>query len=437
MKLRRIELALATAALALGLASGCAPRSAIEARGVVLMVGDGMGVASVTAARAHKGSRDGVSPPPDARLFMDAAPAGALVRTWSTDHLVTDSAAGITAMVTGVKVASGVVSARASAQGAVEALVTLLEIAEQRGLSTGIVTTTRLTHATPAGAYAHVLDRNQETQIAAALVDNPQLGDGVEVLLGGGREVLTGEAGDGGGRDVVAELAERGYAVVYTGAELAAAVDRGAERILGLFAADHLAFEADRAARFPEEPSLEAMTEAALRVLRRNPKGYFLLVEGGRIDHAHHVNSAYRAVLDTLAFDDALGVVVGEAGGEAVVYVTADHDHTMVIAGYPPIASGAFGQAGVGADEQPYTTLLYANGPSALEGVTAGAGPGTATTAEHLNRAAVPLEYETHGGMDVPLYAFGPEALRPKLAGSIDNTEIFDQLKAALDAIAR
>ena len=171
-------------------------------RGIILFVVDGMGVATITAARAHRGWIDGVQPPPAATLRVDAAPRMALLRTWSEDALVTESAAAITAMLTGEKVPNGVICVRSDAGGIVS-LPTLLEIAEANGLSTGVVSTARITHATPAGAYAHVPDRGWEEVIAAQMLPgpgSPGLGNGIEVILGGGRDYFVAASSDGGRR---------------------------------------------------------------------------------------------------------------------------------------------------------------------------------------------------------------------------------------------
>jgi alkaline phosphatase len=411
--------------------AGCGGR-APAGKGVMLFVGDGMGVASLTAARIHRAHERGATAPAPVPLRMESAPRSCLVRTASSNAMVTDSAASMTAMVTGAKVPNGVLSLDV---GSGRPLKTLLEEAEARGLSTGIVTTTTLTHATPAALYAHVENRRSEEEIATALLPggNPALGDGVEVLLGGGRVFFLPGGPAGGrtdGRDLVAEMRQAGYAYVESADELRAAVAAGG-KVLGLFAESHMAFEADRAAA-ATQPSLAEMTARAIEVLRRNPRGYFLMVEGGRIDHAHHFNNGRRAIADVLAFDDAVGAALAQSTDRDLIVVTADHDHTMVIAGYPAADQDVFTQAGVDASGIPYTAILYANGPSALTP------PPATLTAEQLDsvdfqeRAGVPLQSDTHGGMDVPLFAFGPERFHRDLPASIDNTEIFGRLLRAL-----
>jgi len=407
-------------------------------RNVILFVGDGMGIAIVTAARIRQGEIRGMEPAPSARLHLDEAPRGALVRTYSSNRIVSDSAATITSLVTGAKVANGVLSYLDGAgPGGSAHLTTLLEIAEAQGLATGIVTTTRVTHATPAGLYAHVPRRSQFERIAASLVPgiNPALGDGPEIVLGGGLRSFLPEGTDGGrrsdGRNLVTELTEAGFQVVGDRDGLGRAVGEGVGPILGLFSDSHMAYECDRTTTAPGQPSLTEMTTAAIEVLSRDPDGFFLLVEGGRIDHALHEGNAYRAIGDMLEFDRALGEALKLPREETLILVTADHDHTMVISGYPPSGSLILGQAGEDTDGVPYTTLLFANGPGAGDREDQ---PHAEESfhPDHRQRAGVPLRSETHGGMDVPLYAFGPEWALSGITGSMDNTEVFGVLRDAL-----
>jgi alkaline phosphatase len=152
--------------------SGCGGegREAASGRGVILFVGDGMGVSVVTAARIHRGALDGLERPARARLTVDSASRAALVQTESDDGMVTDSAAAMTAMMCGRKTRNGALSVAWGSGGETDTLATLLEIAESMGMSTGVVSTTRITHATPAACYAHTPDRSEEPFIAASAV---------------------------------------------------------------------------------------------------------------------------------------------------------------------------------------------------------------------------------------------------------------------------
>jgi alkaline phosphatase len=487
----RFDAAWARAILAgmalLPMLSACAPRQAhpdpaLEAgtaRSAILFVGDGMGISTVTAARILEGQLRG-EPGEENLLAFERLPHVALIKTYNVDQQVPDSAGTMTAMVTGAKTRAGVLSVDASVprgdHAAVEGhrLTTLLERAEQRGLSTGVVTTTTITHATPAAAFAHSPERDWEVDAelppAARAADFPDLarqlvefdaGDGLEVALGGGRAFFlpTGmrEAGDPeatgarlDGRDLTREWVSgrAGAAYVRSQAELDA-LDLGAtNHLLGLFAPSHLAFEAQRVAEARDEPSLARMTAAALEVLTRNPRGFVLVVEGGRIDHGHHVGSAFMALHDTLAFARAVGTALAKVDlEETLVVVTADHDHTLTMGGYAvrgnPILGLVVGSGRQGEPPQPardllgrsYTTLGYQNGPgytgasesqpegpkqllhtpTAVRGIREGRPDLEALDvagARYLQESTVPLKRETHAGHDVPLYAGGPGAWR-------------------------
>jgi alkaline phosphatase len=449
-----------------------------RARNAILFIGDGMGVATVTAARIRDGQLRGGSGE-EHLLAFETLPFTALAKTYTTDFQVPDSAGTITAMLSGVKTRSGVLGvnqtvargdAAATAAGAVP---TLFEQAEARGLWTGIVTTTRVTHATPAGAYAHTPERNWESDatlpeaaraagvadIARQLVEFPH-GDGIEVVLGGGRALfLPDHAADPeypdqrgarrDGRDLVAAWRAR-YptgAYVWKRDDLLALAPTSPPRILGLFDPSHMKYEADRVADGAGEPSLAEMTRVAITLLAPAPRGYLLLVEGGRIDHGHHAGNAYRALGETVELSNAVRAALERtAGSDTLIVVTADHSHTLTVAGYPrrgnPILGLVRGSSGEEAASErpvpdltglPYTTLGYANGPgytgrtdqqpegakryphqpAAASGVSQGR-PDLRqldpTAPDYLQEAGVPLASETHGGEDVPIYAGGPSA---------------------------
>jgi alkaline phosphatase len=467
--------------------SGCASleakpdptREEAAAHGVILFVGDGMGISTVTAARILEGQLRG-EPGEENLLAFEKLPHVALVKTYNVDLQVPDSAGTMTAMVTGAKTRAGVLSVDASVprgdHAAVEGhrLTTLFERAEERGLSTGVVTTTRITHATPAATFAHSPERGWEVDVAlsegARAADFPDIarqlvefgpGDGLEVALGGGSILFlpTNEsdpnepAAQGvrrDGRDLTREwvTGRERAAYVSTRAQLDA-IDLGStDHLLGLFASSHMAFEVQRAESEVDEPSLARMTEAALDILTRNPRGFVLVVEGGRIDHGHHVGSAYLALHDTLAFDRAVEAALAKVDREkTLVVVTADHDHTLTMGGYPVRGNPILGLVVEPGDEdepsqtardllgRPYTTLGYQNGPgytgasdsqpegpkqllhapSEVRSIREGR-PNLeevdVTDPRYLQEATIPLQRETHAGHDVPLYAGGPGAWR-------------------------
>lgn len=437
--------------------------AAAPVRNVVLFVGDGMGVTTVTAARIFDGQSRGRTGEENT-LSFERFPHLALVKTYNTDAQVPDSAGTMTALVTGVRTRVGVLSVgpavpRGDCKAmAGQTLVTLLQEAEQRGRRTGVVTTTDITHATPAATYAHAADRSWQSDadlppgargrcadIAAQFVALAA-GDGVDVALGGGRAVFlpegaadpedpeaTGKREDG--RNLVQEwLAGLGGRRFVRKQEDLAALPAGGQ-VLGLFAPGHMAFEADRQRDPGGEPSLAEMTRFAIERLA-GPAGYFLMVEGGRIDHAHHLGNAYRALVDTVALAEAVAAAVALTDpAETLILVTADHSHTLTMAGYSvrgsPIlgfAKGPLGEPMRDRNGVAYTTLGYANGP--------GARPPTEerdqdpTRPNYLQRALHPMFAETHGGEDVAAYALGVGA--EQVRGVMDQHELHAVMRGAL-----
>ncbi len=447
------------------------PRQA-RAKNVILFVGDGMNPTTVTAARILAGQQARETGEENL-LSFEQLPYLALSKTYNTDAQVPDSAGTMTAMMSGVKTKAGVLGlSDLSRIGDASTLAasrvpTLLEDAEQRGLATGIVTTARVTHATPGACYAHTPERDWESDAdlpaaaqAAGVADIARqliefgAGDGIEVVLGGGRaQFLPAEQTDPeeperrglrkDGRDLAAEWQKRnpGGAYVWNRAQLEALDLVKTRRLFGLFDPSHLEYEADRAGDRGGEPSLSEMTAVALRVLAAQPKGFVLMVEAGRIDHAHHANNAYRALTDTLELSRAVEVALAATRREdTLVIVTADHGHTFTLAGYPKRGNPILGlvvppggdAALLDASGRPYTALNYATGPGNTgKSEAQGAGPkrfphepaGVApaegrpdlravdtTAPDYLQESLVPLPSGAHSGEDVAIYASGPGA---------------------------
>jgi alkaline phosphatase len=441
-----------------------------RARNVIIFVGDGMGVTTVTAARIFAGQSLGLDGE-SYNLTMDGAPYSAFSRTYSADMQISESASTATAILSGVKTRGGGVgltqaAARGSCEeGAANPSQSLLAMAETAGMATGIVSTARITHATPAAAYAHSADRNWENDavagrtgggacadIARQLIEWP-VGDGFEVALGGGRSnflpntvadpVETGVRGQRlDGRNLPAEWAAKpGHSYVTTAAELAAVGNGAGRKILGLFAASHMAYETDRAATAPTQPDISAMTAAAIRRLQLSETGYVLLVEGGRIDHGHHDGRAAIALREAVAFDAAIKVALDMTSrDDTLIIATADHGHAFSIAGYArrgtPILGLSTRPDGTpvpALDGKPYTTLGYLNGPGAVAPSATGRPDltGVDTTAStYRQQALVPLESETHSGEDVPVYAWGPNA--GAVRGSLEQNVLYHIMADAL-----
>lgn len=474
--LRTLLLSAATAALATGALAQALPQAndayftaadaALKARlaitlntgrakNVILMVADGMSIATVTAARIHEGQKRGVDGESN-NLVLDGLPFVALSKTYSHDGQVSDSAPTATAMTTGVKTNNGVIGVNANVAeadckaGLANEVKTIFETAEDMGLATGVISTARITHATPAATYAHTAMRDWEndkalgtaaadgcTDIAHQLV-TWKAGDGFEVAFGGGRQnFLPAEAADPEDtdkkgartdkRDLTAEWTAKSnaHAFVWNTEGLMKLDLASGPKILGLFERSHMEFEADRAKDKGGEPSLAEMTKVAIDRLKQDGDGFILMIEGGRVDHAHHAGNAYRALEDALAFDAALKVVLENTNpAETLVVVTADHSHTMTINGYPvrgnPILGKVVevgGKLAAAADGKPYTTLSYANGPGSIfgDGKTPTAERKDLTAVEttdpdYLQEALVPMTSETHAGEDVAVYATGPFA---------------------------
>jgi alkaline phosphatase len=436
-----------------------------HAKNVILFVGDGMGISTITAARILAGQLQGTDGEKNV-LPMEKLPYLALSKTYSTNQQTPDSAPTMTAMVTGVKTNDGLLSinqsvARKETSNAViqaNKLTTILELAESRGMSTGVVSTARITHATPGATYAHTSERNWERNdqipagsdvkdIAAQMIDNFPVGDGIEVVLGGGRreflpntvinaEGTTGRRTDG--RNLAEEFVTKfNGKFVQTKAEFDAFNVNSGKRLLGLFEDSHMEYEADRAGDTGGEPSVAEMTDKAIDLLKKNRKGFFLMVEGGRIDHGHHVGNAYRALTDAIAMNDAIKLAMEKTDPQdTLIIVTADHSHTMTIAGYPKRGNPILGKVvnpgkeapdyALALDGNPYTTVSYANGLGYREnsnkedaysdGLGAQVGRFTDMTnvdTENMNfhqEALVPLGSETHAGDDVAIFAGGPRA---------------------------
>jgi alkaline phosphatase len=452
-----------TAVPALAKEASAEPR----ARNVILFIGDGMGISTITAARIYEGQKRGQTGEENV-LSFERFPNVALVKTYNTNAQVPDSAGTATAMHSGVKTRIGVLGIGPEAEKGVcrdalaHPLPLLGEEVKRRGLALGIVTTTRITHATPASVYSRSADRDWESDKD---IPADQQGQGCkdiarqlaeaqfDVALGGGTAMFYGT--DKGGRraDPAADLpaawaARSGGVVVKDADSLAAApMDRP---VLGLFNPSHMTFMADRKADLPE-PTLTDMTAAAITRLKADPDGFYLMVEGGRIDHAHHAGQAGYALEETVEFARAVQYAVDNTDpAETLILVTADHSHVFTIAGYPrrgndilglvvpPAGRGEDGGDGatpaMAIDGRPYTTLGYANGPGAIHRDEDGDGeharPVPPTGLAARQQALVPLASETHGGEDVALFAAGPGAERAR--GVIEQNVIYTIIRRAL-----
>ena len=289
-------------ALLLLLASSAGAEEGIP-KNIILLIGDGMGAAQITAAKIHAGE-----------LNMERLRAGGLQCTFAENELVTDSAASGTALATGHKSNNGAISVTSDKRP----LTTVLEHAEALGMATGLVGTCSITHATPAVFATHVDNRHKDNEIALQMAES-----GVDVMFGGGWAYFTPRTTPGGmrgdGRDLLAELSER-MTIVRTPEAFRNLGD--VESAVGLFAREHPGVAAER------DPSLPDLTEKAIEILSRDPDGFFLMVEGSQIDWAGHENDADYLIEEMMDFDAAVGVAVdfAERTPGTLVIVTADHE---------------------------------------------------------------------------------------------------------------
>jgi alkaline phosphatase len=428
-----------------------------RARNVILFIADGMNIATVSAARIYDGQTRG-EPGEGSRLSFESMEASAFIRTYTANAQVPDSAATASAMNTGVKVdlralnvyaGSGLDVCSGGARPS-----TLLELAEDRGMSTGIVTTSRLTHATPAATFAHTPSRYWEADsdlpeeaigagcrdIARQLIEF-EGGDGIDLAFGGGRENFLPESAGGersDGRDLISEWTAGGGAYLSDAGDLRA-IETDAN-LLGLFSEDHLDYEHDR--DDTRQPGLAEMTAFAIDRLSQNENGYYLMVEAARVDHAHHATNAYRALDDMQAYSEAITAALSMVDlDETLVIVTADHGHTFVFSGvYQPAGHPILGlvdtvtaegtERRMADDGHPYTTLGYYTGQNPRLPGSEEITPEMASHPDYRQQSAVPMLSEAHSGEDVPLYASGPWA--HLFGGTLEQHTIYHVMVHAL-----
>ncbi|XP_069359660.1 membrane-bound alkaline phosphatase-like isoform X2 [Maniola hyperantus] len=420
-----------------------------KAKNGILFIGDGMSLATIMAARTFEGQME-KELGEDNVLEFEKFPVSGLARTYCIDAQVPDSACTATSYLSGVKTKYGVIGLDGNVtRGSCHSQLykqnwspSIGQWALDKGLDVGFVTTTRVTHASPAGMYAHTSERNWESDadvpdeclslgcrdIAFQLVTSDP-GRQFKVIMGGGRRELlpnvtktltnsTGRRIDGidltelWHEDKIEKNATHQYVTdrndlfkVYNSDDLP-------EYLLGLFHNDHL----DYHLKANNQPTLEEMVEVAIKMLSRSSKGYFLFVEGGRIDHAHHDSYAYLALDETVEYSKAVKKARELTNeDDTLIVVSSDHAHTMTVAGYPSRGNDILGvvDTAKGQDGKPYTTISYANGKATSIGE--GGRIDVTLSSQFSNRtldysypSLVPLDSETHGGEDVAVFAFGP-----------------------------
>ncbi|XP_068171727.1 alkaline phosphatase, tissue-nonspecific isozyme isoform X2 [Antennarius striatus] len=418
-----------------------------KANNLILFLGDGMGVPTVTAARILKGQLSGRSGE-ETQLEMDRFPFVSLSKTYNTDAQVPDSAGTATAFLCGVKANEGTVGVSASAVRSQcnttrgNEVTSILKWAKDAGKSVGIVTTTRVNHATPSAAYAHSVDRDWYSDnempadaleagckdIARQLFENIP---NIDVIMGGGRKYMfpkntsdveypdiskhSGTRKDG--RNLVQEwidqMKDKKGEYVWNKSQLLSLNPKSVNYVLGLFEPGDLEYELDR--NTETDPSLTEMVDVAIQILRKNPNGFYLLVEGGRIDHGHHDGKAKLALHDAVEMDRAIGRAdLLTSTHDTLTVVTADHSHVFTFGGYTVRGNTIFGLAPMlsDVDHKPFTSIAYGNGPGykLVNGVRENVSTVDHQAPHYQAQAAVPLVSETHGGEDVAIFAKGPLA---------------------------
>ncbi|GIP57264.1 alkaline phosphatase [Paenibacillus sp. FSL W8-0186] len=293
-----------------------------QSKNLIVLIGDGMGPAQVSAARYFQQYENNVKSlnldpyyVGQATTYADRGEDGGQI----VSGIVTDSASAGTAFATGNKTYNAGISV--SNEDVSRPFASVLEAAELNGKSTGLVTTARITHATPAVYASHVRNRDNENAIASQYLDS-----GIDVLFGGGESffLTKEEKGKRSDKNLLPEFEAKGYKVVKTGQSLGKLSAKDS-KVLGLFGSSHVAYVPDRTA---EVPSLAEMTSKALEILSANENGFAIMIEGGRIDHAGHANDLPTMVQEVIDFDEAFKVAIefAKKDGNTSVVVTADHE---------------------------------------------------------------------------------------------------------------
>ncbi|XP_067897588.1 intestinal-type alkaline phosphatase-like [Heterodontus francisci] len=415
-----------------------------RAKNVILFLGDGMGVPTVTATRILKGQLQGATGE-ETVLTMESFPHLGLSKTYNVDHQSADSAGTATAYLCGVKANFGTIGLNAAARRGQcrttfgNEVTSVLKRAKDAGKSVGIVTTTRVQHASPAATYAHVAERNWYSDanlpsdaikngckdIAFQLINNVD----IDVILGGGRIYMTPEGTPDPEYPEISKqngirkdkqnlidkwLSGRKDAVYVWNKKDFDAVDvKKTKYLMGLFEPKDMKYELNRNKTL--DPSIIEMTEKAIRILQNNPNGFFLFVEdNGRIDHGHHEGRAMKALTEAVTFDNAIeraSLLTSDV--DTLSIVTADHSHMFAFGGYAVRGNSIFGLTpNLAADKKAFTAILYGNGPGYA--ITNDTRPNVTSTdyenPDYKQQAAVPLDSETHGAEDVPIFSKGPMA---------------------------
>jgi alkaline phosphatase len=446
-----------------------------KAMNVILMTSDGNGVGTNYAVRLFDGQQKGLLGEENVLPYETTDFNSALVKTYNINAQTPDSAPTAGAMNTGVKqrfnlinLGEGGIHDDCSTVAGNE-LTTFAEIVTGMDKSVGVISTARLTHATPAAVFSKTANRNWEgavpegctaqKDIAAQLIDAMAAGT-VDLAMGGGRrffapEGVVLEEGTKGRRtdgvNLVDEAKGNGFQYAWNTETFGALTDDSP--VLALFNDSHMEYEADRADA--DEPSLADMTARAIEFLSQNENGFYLMVEAGRVDHANHAGNAARTLRDGVAFAEAVARADAMTDDrDTLLIVTADHEHAVSFNGYCGRGSDILGlcygvsqteikhtdEALTAADGKPYTVMGFLNGTGSVlvengndySGSRPDVTQEQATDLDYIQQALIPMSSETHSGEDVMVYAKGPWA--HLFDSTIEQNVIFHVMQYAVTA---
>jgi alkaline phosphatase len=352
--------------------------AAEEPLSIILMIGDGMGYEHVELARLVEAGVDG-------SLYMQQSMWNSSMTTHSASDAITDSAAAGTALATGNKTDNGKLGMLPDGTP----LENIVEFAQGLGKATGLVSTCRIVDATPAAFSTHVVSRDNRVTIAQQLVENA----GIDVLLGGGTDYFSSAQ--------ISTMVSNGYSVVYNLTEMNALTSG---KIFGLFAETYMNYEYYR--NPPTEPSIAEMTNKSINLLSQDPDGFFLMVEGGKIDLAAHDENKVNNALDTIAFDQAVKIAIDYVGANnnTILIVTADHEtEGLVVLSHDLNAT------------------LPASLPTESEKKS--------LRIARINNVTVDWTATYHTNWPVPIYCYGSVFSELPVNITIDNTEFFGLMK--------
>jgi alkaline phosphatase len=445
-----------------------------RAKNVIVLVADGNGVGTNYALRLFDGQQKGMMGEENVLPYETPEFYNALIKTYNINAQTPDSAPTAGAMNTGVKQRFNMINLGEGAliddcsTVAGNELTTFSEIVSGLDKSVGVVSTARITHATPAAVYAKTASRDWEdsvpegcdsqVDIAQQLMNAMQAGTIDFAMGGGGRFFLPTDVEMGGlkgtrvdGMNLIEAATGNGVQFASDGESFAALDLSGSAPVLGLFDDSHMQYEADRSG----EPSLAEMTKAAISYLSTNENGFYLEIEAGRVDHANHDGNAFRTLTDGVAFAEAVAMADELTNDEdTLIIVTADHEHAIAFNGYCGRGSDILGlcmgvsdtgemnsgEPLLAADGKPYTVIGYLNGAGSvlLENGNdySGSRPDLtqeeATDPDYLQQALIPMSSETHSGEDVAVYAKGPYA--HLFDGTLEQNVIFHVMHKAVTA---